>query len=1001
MPFANPYTGRLLLVSLLLATTATNAQEQAEDDDSAIEEVIVTGTQIKGASIADALAVSVLDADDIEALGFDDGADLLEQLVEQGSNFFNEAENISGGVNSARGDIGAFNLRNLGTGNTLVLLNGRRVVNAASYQTEEVGGSFVPVNTANSQSLPPAGLRRIEVLRDGASAIYGADAVGGVVNYVLNSDFDGARVRVKHAAFENIPRTDLTLIGEWGMTFNEGRTNLSVFAQRYQRDRVNSQDDPRWSDADFRRRLDPDSPWASETDFRNTSANSEYRQFDAVSSVRRWGLSGNLTDSSGEFETYPVGDPRCQYEIGYGTCGGIDGQGTYRHNLNENRDLFSELERTHLFAFLNHDLDNGIAAYTELAAYLSATNMNRHASASFSTVKLQVGAENYYNPLGPCGSPNRLPDDVIPDVPCSGVRLWIDNGRWTEAPRIVDNDGATWRFLQGFRGTWGDWDWDSALVWSRAEKEDVTHNRISNTLMQEALEDPTPAAYNPFSGRENTNIERALVDVRRDNETELFLVDFKASTYEIFSLPAGSVGLLAGAEFRRESFVDDRDPRLDGTIVFTDFQGDTYPYVSDVVNSSPTPDSEGDRDVFSAFGELVVPVHENLDLQLALRYEDFSDVGNTTVGKVAFGFRPYEQLLLRGSWSGAFRAPNLVTINEEIVARQNTRTDWTCVYAAENGGDPDQDTLSCRYSTQRIAQGSLNLIPESSDNRSLGVVATPIEGVTLTVDTWWIEKEDSIGLLGEENHTLLDLVRRLEHGNANCAGAPGNPAVVRGEADDDEIAIFGAAGICPAGRVAYIDDRYANLDTRTMRGTDYGIYYDVDTRIGSFSLSHQMARLREFQQDAGGSAAVLLAAQDAGMIPAHFPIAGFTSTEIPGAQSLVRQNGNPEWKTSTRLRWRYKAWSASLSSLYVDDFVQRSLTLDDGTQWVVPSMRTFNAYADYRFDLGGDLGARVRLGGLNITDKRAPLADRYFGYFADMHQDLGARYYVEFRAELE
>ncbi|MDE0036541.1 MAG: TonB-dependent receptor [Gammaproteobacteria bacterium] len=992
MSSVNPYPGRLFLVPLLLATTAAEAQNDT-DDDSEIEEVVVTGTQIKGADIADALAVSVLDAEDIEALGFDDGADLLEQLVEQGSNFFNEAENISGGVNSARGDVGAFNLRNLGTGNTLVLLNGRRVVNAASYQTEEVGGSFVPVNTANSQSLPPAGLRRIEVLRDGASAIYGADAVAGVVNYVLNSDFEGARVRVKHAAFENIPRTDLTLIGEWGSTFNEGRTNLSVFAQHYQRDRVNSQDDPRWADSDFRWRLDPNSPWASETDFRNNSANSEYRQFDAVSSVRRWGLRGELTDSAGEFETYPVGDPRCQYEIGYGTCGGIDGQGTYRHNLNENRDLFSELERTHVFAFLNHEFDNGMESYTELAAYLSASNMNRHASASFSTVKLQVGAENYYNPLGPCGSPNRLPDDVIPDVPCSGVRLWIDNGRWVEAPRIVDNDGATWRFLQGFRGTWDAWDWDGAVVWSRAEKEDVTHNRISNILMQEALEDPTPAAYNPFSGRANTNIERALVDVRRDNETELFLVDFKASTYDIFNLPAGPVGLLAGAEFRRESFVDDRDPRLDGTIVFTDFQGDTWPYVSDVVNSSPTPDSKGDHNVFSAFGELAVPVHETLDLQLAMRYEDFSDVGNTTVGKIALGFRPHERLLLRGSWSGAFRAPNLVTINEEIVARQNTRTDWTCVYAADNGGDPDQDTLSCRYSTQRIAQGSQNLIPESSDNRSLGAVVTPFAGMTFTVDTWWNEKEDTIGLLGEENHSLLDLLLRINNGNSNCDGFAGNPAIVRGEADDDETEIFSAAGICPAGRIAYVDDRYANLDKRTIHGTDYGIYYEAETRFGEFSLSHQMARLRHFQQDPGGDAGALLAAQEAGILPGNFPVAGF--------QNLVRQNGNPRWKTSTRLRWGYKGWSASLSSLYVGDFVQRSLTLDDGTEWVVPSMRTLNAYLAYRFDLGDDLSGRIRLGGLNIADERAPLADRYFGYFADMHQDLGARYYVEFRAELE
>ena len=91
----------------------------------------------------------------------------------------------------------------------------------------------------------------------------------------------------------------------------------------------------------------------------------------------------------------------------------------------------------------------------------------------------------------------------------------IDNKRWAEVPRIVDNNGETYRFLQGFRGTWGEWDWDTALVWSRATKEDITHNRISNTAMTEALNDTTSAAYNTFSGRLNTNIERALIDVRR------------------------------------------------------------------------------------------------------------------------------------------------------------------------------------------------------------------------------------------------------------------------------------------------------------------------------------------------------------------------------------------------------------------------------------------------------------------------------------------------------
>ena len=136
----------------------TDAEQAAEEDD-VLEEVIVTGTQIRGAAISEALAVSVFSEVDIEALGISSGDELLEAIPEQGQNFQSEAENISGGVNSVRGDIGAFNLRNMGTGNTLALLNGRRMVQAAGFQTELVGGSFVPVNTVNPNEIPVMGVQ--------------------------------------------------------------------------------------------------------------------------------------------------------------------------------------------------------------------------------------------------------------------------------------------------------------------------------------------------------------------------------------------------------------------------------------------------------------------------------------------------------------------------------------------------------------------------------------------------------------------------------------------------------------------------------------------------------------------------------------------------------------------------------------------------------------------------------------------------------------------------
>ncbi len=205
-----------------LAQASGSSMEQDEDSVE-LEEVVVTGSQIRGAGISEALAVSVIDAEAIGEFGFESGDELLDAIPEQGQNFFNEAENISGGVNSARGDIGAFNLRNIGTGNTLVLFNGRRMVNSATFQTEEVGGSFVPVNSANAAAIPLFGVERVEVLRDGASAIYGADAVAGVVNTVMRDDFDGFSVRGRYTTFDNSPRDDYSVTVEWGNLFNGGK----------------------------------------------------------------------------------------------------------------------------------------------------------------------------------------------------------------------------------------------------------------------------------------------------------------------------------------------------------------------------------------------------------------------------------------------------------------------------------------------------------------------------------------------------------------------------------------------------------------------------------------------------------------------------------------------------------------------------------------------------------------------------------------------------------
>ena len=323
-----------LYITILATFIATSGSiTYAADDESEVEEVVVVGSQIKGAKITGALPVSIFTFEDIEAIGVDSGEDLLEHVAEQGLNYFTEAEDASGGVNASRGDVGAYNLRNLGVGNSLTLMNGRRLVNSPGYQTEQVGGDFVPTTSVNTNLIPVSGIARLEILRDGASAIYGADAVAGVINNVLQRDYEGLTVSAKVSTYEHFDAEDTRINVKYGTFINDGATNVSVFFDHYDRDNINAQEDPRWGAGDHRPFVDDNSPWKTSTSFRNTSAHSLYGQFDMVSSSEHSGASYNhlWTDSNGEFEVFPLGDAKCTnrgnplFDTGYGTCIAPDG----------------------------------------------------------------------------------------------------------------------------------------------------------------------------------------------------------------------------------------------------------------------------------------------------------------------------------------------------------------------------------------------------------------------------------------------------------------------------------------------------------------------------------------------------------------------------------------------------------------------------------------------------------------------------------------------------
>lgn len=216
--------------SMLAATTAVHAQDPAAGapaDPTASEtkqpEIVVTGSQIQGAKIDAVLPVTVLDEKAIETTGASSGDELFRSIPQNGTVAFNEQNSST--VNNVRGDVGSVNLRDLGTGNTLLLINGRRMVLHPGFQTE----LLVPVVSADTNEIAPGSVQRLEVLRDGASAIYGADAVAGVVNTVLKGKRRGGFIEGDWRKSDGVNLVNYQISGGYGFDFGSGRGNLTVY----------------------------------------------------------------------------------------------------------------------------------------------------------------------------------------------------------------------------------------------------------------------------------------------------------------------------------------------------------------------------------------------------------------------------------------------------------------------------------------------------------------------------------------------------------------------------------------------------------------------------------------------------------------------------------------------------------------------------------------------------------------------------------------------------
>jgi outer membrane receptor protein involved in Fe transport len=1005
------------------------AQDAAGDSDADEPVIVVTGTSIQGAQVDDVLPVTVVGEELIDAIDPASGDELFRAIPQAGTVEFNE-QSTAGGVNGARGDIASINLRGLGTGNTLMLINGRRMVLNPGFQTE----LFVPVVSPDTNTIVPGSIRRIEVLRDGASAVYGADAVAGVVNTILRGDRNGGFLQGNYRASDGTGLYSYSIRGGYGFDFADGRGNLTVNGYYFHENGILTGERDYSASSDLRPFL-VGTDFEGDTQFDNRSINSPWGAFDIQGSSATSSNTTSLRDD--DFHIQPCslfgssGQPSDGrfIDLGNGLC--ADNGGTIdralRGDIGAVRQLFSEKDRYSLSGLFRYELSDTLEAYVEGSYYRSENSRVREPSTMLSAVPIGIEATAYWNPLGaellPDGSPNpnRVDNNIGSGVGPGGRALLMEDYRFFDAGlRRGSVTKDTFRIVAGLRGEFGNWDFDTGFLYSQANTTDLTRDRVSNTLIQDAINRTDPTAYNPFNGgcfpdEIGTNvadctpnpqgvIDDITVDVFRKGETTLALADFKVSNNNVFEMPAGGVGVAAGIEFRRETFEDDRDPRLDGTITFTNAVNGDF-FGSDVVGSSPSPDTSGNREVYSAFVEALVPlvsedmeiplIH-SLELQLAGRFEDFSDSSSALVPRAALAWRPFSDLLLRGAWSEGFRAPNLIQINDEGTTRSNNDIPAVeCVAEIIKGDEDDVPDCGTRGLID-FRSGARDLDPEDTESINLGAVLTPsfIPGLTLTADYWRVKQDGIIGIFGNQNALLLDLVLRLQ--------GSFNPNVVRDAPDQDQLDLYAGTGINPAGDIQQILNPYRNLDQRKSEGVDFSVLYEFGTGFGDFDIQFNAARLIGFEQSAGPDAEPLFTELTPLLeaIP-ELSIGDVAALQPEGFGDLLEIDGRPKWRFSGSLTWENGPVRFNIFGRYVGRVFDPGAQQNDTAAFFpVDDWFVMNTSISYTINNDTALdGTRLRFGVNNIFGKDPPIADESYGFYGSLHSARGRQFSIDLRKE--
>jgi len=427
-----------ILASIGMTATVIYAETEAESNEI-MEEVVVVGTHIKGVNIAGALPVSQLNRDDLDAAGTLSSEELIGSIPQAGQVAFNSGSEGTSS-NSVRGDVASFNLRGLGADSTLILVNGRRMV--LNPSSASVNG--VPVQFVNTAMIPASGLDRIEILRDGAAAIYGTDAVAGVVNYVLDTDYEGFEIRTRYGQGDSNSLSENAIKVRGGMAFNEEQTHVTFYLDQFNRSGLTAQEIDFTRNSDYRDTGRTPQAFIGNSRLRNVSTFTTWGQFnlgniDTNGVFSPQGVSGIARSSDGRFHLQP--NTASGGQTFNATLNIDDGtlNSDLRYNINDLPIILPDIKRSQFFSTLNHEFDNGMEFFGEVSYYHSEYETYFGPNVISDVNRMYIPKTAYYNPFGAVGSASRLPGLDVSDVPAEGLDVKIDRLRlYDTGPRYIE-----------------------------------------------------------------------------------------------------------------------------------------------------------------------------------------------------------------------------------------------------------------------------------------------------------------------------------------------------------------------------------------------------------------------------------------------------------------------------------------------------------------------------------------------------------------------------------